>query len=142
MLHFVLQSSTHTVGESVGETNFQARPTQAPKTQTGWVHELNGHASHEPWFSRLHIILTLFFIKFALLFCCSILVLLVLTHKVIHITFRFRELHLIHTFAGVPMEESLAAEHRCEVFRNPFEHFLDRCGVSCEGDSHLQALGW
>lgn len=33
----------------------------------------------------------------------SLLVLLVLGDQIIHVAFRFRELHLIHTFASVPM---------------------------------------
>merc|ERR1711988_1442596 len=72
----------------------------------------------------LHVILAFLFIKFALFLCGGILVLLVLRDKIVHIAFSFRELHLIHTFSRIPVEESLATEHRCEVLGDALEHLL------------------
>ena len=51
-------------------------------------------------------------------------------------------LHLVHAFASVPVQESLAPEHRCEKFCYSHKHFLKGCGVSQECDRHLQALRW
>merc|ERR1719416_281205 len=73
----------------------------------------------------LHIVLALFL-------CSSILILLVLGHQVVHVALGLSELHLIHALAGVPMKESLAAEHGREVFRDPFEHLLDGGAVARE----------
>merc|ERR1712013_17090 len=64
-------------------------------------------------------------VVFALLFGSSILVLLVLRHEIVHVALGFRKLHLVHALAGVPMQESLAAEHRGEILRNALEHLLD-----------------
>merc|ERR1740117_148384 len=91
---------------------------------------------------RLHVIFTFFLIKLSLLLRCSILVLLVLGDKIVHVGFSLCEFHLVHALSCVPMQECFAAEHGSEVLGNAFEHFLNRGGVSCEGDSHLQALGW
>merc|ERR1712167_169021 len=40
------------------------------------------------------------------------------------------------------MEEGLAAEHSSELLTDALEHLLDGGGVTEEGDSHLEALGW
>jgi len=82
----------------------------------------------------------IFFIFEVFLFCGSILVLLILADKVVHVGLSFCEFHLIHTFTGVPVEEGLASEHRCELLSNALEHALDGSGVSEEGDGHLQSL--
>merc|ERR1712025_740710 len=92
--------------------------------------------------SRLHIIFTLFLVEFAFFFSCSVLVLLVLRDKVVHVALGFSELHLVHSFTSVSVEESFATEHGCEVLGNALEHFLNGGGVSSEGNSHLQALWW
>jgi hypothetical protein len=46
----------------------------------------------------------------------GLLVLLVLRHQVVHVGLGLSELHLIHTHASVPMEESLSSEHGSELF--------------------------
>merc|ERR1719272_822913 len=92
--------------------------------------------------SRLHVVFALFLIKLTFLLSCGILVLLVLGDEVIHVALSLCELHLVHAFPGVPVQESFATEHRGEVLCDTLEHFLDCSGVSCEGDSHLQALWW
>jgi len=70
------------------------------------------------------------------------LVLLVLGDEIVHVGFGFSEFHLIHTFTGVPMEESLSSEHSSELLGDSLEHLLDGGGVTNEGDRHLEALGW
>jgi len=70
------------------------------------------------------------------------LVLLVLRDEIVHVGFGFSEFHLVHAFTGVPMEESLAAEHGSELLTNTLEHFLDGSGVSEESDGHLESLWW
>ena len=42
----------------------------------------------------------------------SHLILLILRDQVVHVGLSFRELHLIHTFTRVPMQEGLTPEHR------------------------------
>merc|ERR1712183_648458 len=90
--------------------------------------------------SRLCVILALFFVEFALLFCCGILILLILGYEVVHVRLGLSKLHLIHSLASIPMQERLAPEHGCEVLRDPLEHLLDSCRVARESNSHLQAL--
>jgi len=82
------------------------------------------------------------FVIFELFFFRScVLVLLVFRDQVVHVGFSFGELHLVHTFAGVPVEEGLAPEHRSELLSHTLEHVLDGGGVSEEGDGHLESLG-
>ena len=40
------------------------------------------------------------------------------------------------------MQKGLSSEHSSELFGNTLEHLLDGSGVSDEGDTHLQSLGW
>ena len=40
------------------------------------------------------------------------------------------------------MEEGLSSEHSSELFTNSLEHLLDSGGVTKEGNSHLESLGW
>merc|ERR550525_1489326 len=84
---------------------------------------------------RLHVI-------FALLLSCCILVLLVLGDQIVHVALCLCELHLVHTFTCVPMQECFSTKHCREVLCDAFEHLLNRCGVSCESNCHLQTLGW
>merc|ERR1711971_1442341 len=71
-----------------------------------------------------------------------ILVLLVLRNEIVHVGLSLGELHLVHTFAGVPMEEGLSSEHRGELLANSLEHLLDSGRVSEEGNGHLESLWW
>ena len=41
----------------------------------------------------------------------------------------------------VPVKESLAPEHSCELLADTLEHLLDGSGVAHKGGSHLEALG-
>merc|ERR550514_371911 len=90
--------------------------------------------------SRLHIVFTFLLVELTFLLSSRILVLLVLGDKVVHIALSFRELHLVHTLARVPMQEGLAAEHGCEVLSHAFEHFLDRRRIPSESYCHLETL--
>mmetsp|Transcript_58982 Transcript_58982/g.182729 ORF Transcript_58982/g.182729 Transcript_58982/m.182729 type:complete len:279 (+) Transcript_58982:134-970(+) len=92
--------------------------------------------------SLLKVVLTLLLIKLPLLFCSRILILLVLRDQVVHVALGLCELHLVHSLAGVPVQESLASEHRREILSHTFEHLLDRSRVSGKGHRHLQALRW
>jgi hypothetical protein len=76
------------------------------------------------------------------LFGGGILVLLVLRDEIVHVGFSFSEFHLIHTFSGIPMEESLSSEHSSELLGDSLEHLLDGGGVTNEGDGHLETLWW
>ena len=82
-----------------------------------------------------------FFVDFTFFFSGGILVLLVFRDQIVHVGFGFSEFHLIHTFTGVPMQESLSSEHSSELFSNSLEHLLDSGGVTDESNSHLQTLG-
>merc|ERR550537_2156744 len=88
----------------------------------------------------LHVIFTLFLIKFTFFFCGCILVLLVFADQVIHIAFSLGELHFVHALSCIPMQECLAAEHGCEILSDTLEHLLDCCGIPQEGHCHLQTL--
>jgi len=70
------------------------------------------------------------------------LILLILGNEIVHVRFSFSELHLVHTFSSVPMEESLSSEHSGELFSNSLEHFLNSCGVTKECNCHLESLWW
>jgi hypothetical protein len=70
------------------------------------------------------------------------LILLIFRDEIVHVGLGFGELHLVHAFSGVPMEESLSSEHGGELFSDSLEHFLDSGGVTEEGNSHLESLWW
>ena len=52
-------------------------------------------------------------------------------YQIVHVGLRLGELHLVHALPSVPMEESLAPEHRSELLRDPLEQLL---GVEHEDD--------
>merc|ERR1712072_466154 len=83
-----------------------------------------------------------FFVHLFLIFGGGILILLILRDEIVHVGFGFSELHFVHTFSSVPMEESLSSEHAGELFTDSLEHFLDGGGVTKEGNSHLESLWW
>jgi len=85
----------------------------------------------------LHLLL----VHLLLVFGGGVLVLLVLGNEIVHVGLSLSELHLVHTFTGVPMEESLSSEHSGELLANTLEHLLDSGGVSEEGHGHLETLG-
>ena len=83
-----------------------------------------------------------FFVHLFFVLSGGILVLLVLGNEIVHVGFGFGELHLVHTFTGIPMEEGLSSEHGGELFTDTLEHLLDGGGVTKEGNSHLESLWW
>ena len=82
-----------------------------------------------------------FFLILGIVLGGGVLVLLVLRDEVVHVGLGFGELHLVHAFTGVPVEEGLAAEHGGELLGHALEHLLDGGGVTDEGAGHLEALG-
>merc|ERR1719313_2016005 len=78
----------------------------------------------------VHVVLTFLLIKFSLFLGCGILVLLVLTDQIVHVTFCFGKFHFVHTFTCVPMQECLASEHSCEVLSHTLEHLLNGGGIA------------
>merc|ERR1711862_445988 len=66
----------------------------------------------------LSLLAILFLVELTLLFGSGVLILLVLRHQVIHVAFSLGELHLVHPFPCVPMQERLATEHSREVLCN------------------------
>merc|ERR1719213_163133 len=89
-----------------------------------------------------HVVFAFLLIELTFLFGSCILVLLVFRDQVIHVALCLGELHLVHSFTSVPVEEGLAAEHGCEVLSDAFEHLLDRSGVAQKGYRRFQALWW
>merc|ERR1712121_403974 len=87
---------------------FLARDEAGPGWAADWMMSSEGEG-------RLGLLLTLLLVELALLFGGGILVLLVLRDQVVHVALSLSELHLIHTLTSVPMEESLAPEHSCEL---------------------------
>jgi hypothetical protein len=93
--------------------------------------------------SRSHsFFIFFFFIEFSFFFSSSILILLIFGYKIIHVGFSFSELHLIHTFTSIPMEESLSSEHSSKLFSNSLEHFLDSGRVTNECNGHFKTFWW
>ena len=84
--------------------------------------------------------ISLLLVELALVLGGGILVLLVLRHQVVHVGLGLSELHLVHAFASVPMQEGLAAEHGSELLRHALEQLLDGSAVANEGHGHLQTL--
>ncbi|RUS88670.1 hypothetical protein EGW08_003565, partial [Elysia chlorotica] len=64
------------------------------------------------------------------------MVLLIFRDQIIHIGFRFSELHLIHALARVPVEERLALT--CKLLGHSLEELLYGGGVANEGGRHLE----
>merc|ERR1719230_709865 len=92
---------------------------------------------------HLHLIHHVFLlIELSLVLSCGILVLLVLGHKVVHVGLCLSELHFVHAFASVPVQERLATEHASELLGDTFPQLLDGSGVTNEDGGHLQALWW
>ena len=81
-----------------------------------------------------------FFVHLFFIFNTSILILLILRNEIVHVGFSLSELHFVHTFTSVPMEECFSSEHLGELFADSLEHLLDGSGVTKEGNSHLETL--
>ena len=83
----------------------------------------------------------LVFVVITIIVHSGVLVLLVLGHQIVHVRFSLSELHLVHTLTRVPVQESLATEHRRERFADALEHLLNRGSVTDKGGGHLKTLG-
>merc|ERR1712055_734540 len=68
----------------------------------------------------------------------GLLVLLIFRDQIVHVGFSFSELHFVHAFSSVPMEESLSPEHGSELFGDTFEDLLDGGGITHESGGHLE----
>merc|ERR1719331_1280038 len=102
-------------------------------------------ASWYCWYSETislshHVIPFLILIEFTLLFGSGILVLLVLRDEIVHVGLSLSELHLVHTLASVPMQESLTSKHGGELLSNTLPDLLYSSGVTNKGNSHLKTL--
>merc|ERR1719220_1959701 len=87
----------------------------------------------------LIIFLIVFFIVFVILIFQindGILFLLILSNQITNILVRLLKLHLVHTFAFVPMQESLSFVHFSKLCANSLKHALDcsRIGNKCAGN--------
>ncbi|CAA7406396.1 unnamed protein product [Spirodela intermedia] len=92
---------------------------------------------------RLVVLLVgLLFLVVSLLVGGGVLILLVFGDQVVHVALRLGELHLVHAFPCVPVQECLPPEHGRELFADSPEHLLDRCGVADESDLDLQLQRW
>merc|ERR1719154_159257 len=95
----------------------------------------------KPAIVRLSIFSTFDFtllFKLAIIINSSLLVLLVFRDEIVHVGFGFSELHFVHTFTSVPVQESLSPEHSSELFRNALEQFLDSGGITNKCGRHLE----
>merc|ERR1719161_2112752 len=81
-------------------------------------------------------------IELTLVLSSSVLVLLVLGDKVVHVGLGLGELHLVHTLASVPVKEGLTTEHASELLRHTLPQLLDGGRVAEEHRCHLKALWW
>merc|ERR1712098_769913 len=82
-----------------------------------------------------------FIIKLAFVVNSSLLVLLIFRNQIVHVALSLRELHLVHSLASVPVEESFAAEHGSELLADALEELLDGSRVTNEGGGHLETPG-
>merc|ERR1712204_102182 len=71
----------------------------------------------------------------------GVLLILILRDQIAHVLIGLLELHLVHSLAFVPMQESLALIHFREMRRNALENALNRRRIRHEGAAHRSALG-
>jgi len=98
---------------------------------------------HSVFRQRLNLLLQggVILVLLLLLVNTSVLVLLVLRDQVVHVGLSLSELHLVHTLASVPMQESLTTEHGSELLTDTLEELLDGGRVTDKGGGHLEAAG-
>ena len=60
------------------------------------------------------------------------------SYQIVHVGLCLSEFHLVHAFTCVPMQESLAPEHGCELLGDALEELLDGGAVAHEGGGHLE----
>lgn len=88
------------------------------------------------------VVLVLVLVPLVVVLDLGVLVLHVLAYEVIAVALGLGELHLVHTFSGVPEEEGLAPVHGCELLGDALEDLLESGAVADEGGGHLQAPWW
>ena len=71
----------------------------------------------------------------------SLLVPLILSDQILHVRLRFRELHRVHTFLGVPVQERLPLKHGSELVVDTLGEFLNSGRASEEGNGHFHSEG-
>ena len=81
-------------------------------------------------YSTYHFFAT--FIAVLIINCCF-LILLILSNEVIHIRFCLCELHLIHSFSCVPVNEGFPSVHGSELLSNSLENLLYGSIIAQEG---------
>merc|ERR1711970_66003 len=89
------------IAEGNAKTNTNPRKFT---TSTKFRHQVSGTRACRKWLSWLHVVLALLFIKFSLLLCGGILVLLVLGDEIVHVALCLGELHFVHALSRVPMQ--------------------------------------
>merc|ERR1712146_882702 len=62
------------------------------------------------------------------------------SEKIVQVGLSLSELHLVHTFTSVPVQESLTSEHRGKLLGDTLPYFLGGSGVTNERDSHLKTF--
>merc|ERR1719482_2361431 len=94
--------------------------------------------------ARHLLVLVVFFLLLELLVIVngSLLVLLVLRDKIVHVGLSLGEFHFVHTLTCVPVEESLSPEHSGELLAYSLEQLLDGGRVTDEGSGHLKTPWW
>merc|ERR1719183_472328 len=122
------------------KTNMAKCKLQTLNRKPTKIHYTDGTGDRVLFKLWAHVVLTLLFVKFTLFLRRGVLILLVLRNEIVHIALGFCELHLVHAFARVPVQKSLAPEHRSEVLGYSLEHFLDSRTVAQERHRHFQAL--
>merc|ERR1740128_930201 len=78
------------------------------------------------------------FIELALVLSSGVLVLLVLTDQIVHVGLGFSEFHLVHTFTGVPVQESLPSEHSSKLLTDPLKKLLNSGRITNKRSAHFQ----
>merc|ERR1711879_931579 len=73
-------------------------------------------------------------------FVGGVLLVLVLSDEISDVLVSFLELHLVHTFTLVPMEESFSSVHRSELGGKSLKDALQSSGVCNKSGGHVRCL--
>merc|ERR1719481_2325554 len=89
----------------------------------------------------LIFVFALLLLKLIVIIDGSLLILLVFGNKIVHIRLGLSELHLVHIFPCIPMQEGLSHEHGSELLTDSLEKLLNGSRVPNESGSHFQTSG-